>query len=76
VARDKKRKRKISQKGSRLMITFPSSLRNNKVKQFFFFEVVAQLLVGWNVENVYDGHNISISMGFYGVKFFVLSISV
>ena len=55
-------------------------LRNNKVEQFFyfslFFEVVAQLLVGWNVENVYDGHIISISMGFYGVKFFVLSISV
>ena len=55
-------------------------LRNNKVEQFFyfslFFEVVAQLLVGWNVENAYDDHDISVSMGFYGVKFFVLSVSV
>ena len=53
-----------------------ATIKLNNFFIFLFFEVVAQLLVGWNVENVYDGHDISVSMGFYGVKFFVLSISV
>ena len=78
MARDKKKEKKNIPKRFAINDYFPlhhcATIKLNIF--FFFFEVVAQLLVGWNVENVYDGHDISVSMEFYGVAFFFLSISV